>query len=57
MAPFALQSSAHALQVFATLLRSFHVYAGDRFIAKQADNKRKKKLKKVEEKMLGWGRF
>ncbi|XP_040372551.1 splicing factor U2AF-associated protein 2 isoform X2 [Rosa chinensis] len=28
---------------------------GDRFIAKQADNKRKKKLKKVEEKMLGWG--
>ncbi|BFG37391.1 hypothetical protein CerSpe_236650 [Prunus speciosa] len=28
---------------------------GDKFVAKQADNKRKKKLKKVEEKMLGWG--
>lgn len=33
------------------------MYAGDKFVAKQADNKRKKKLKKVEEKMLGWGRF
>lgn len=30
---------------------------GDRFISKQVDNKKKKKLKKVEEKMLGWGRF
>ncbi|XP_044499616.1 splicing factor U2AF-associated protein 2 isoform X2 [Mangifera indica] len=28
---------------------------GDRFISKQVDNKKKKKLKKVEEKMLGWG--
>ncbi|KAM1251326.1 hypothetical protein ACFX2I_033708 [Malus domestica] len=27
---------------------------GDTFVTKQADNKRKKKLKKVEEKMLGW---
>ncbi|KAJ0013306.1 hypothetical protein Pint_20991 [Pistacia integerrima] len=27
---------------------------GDRFISKQVDNKKKKKLKKVEEKMLGW---
>ncbi|XP_031277114.1 HIV Tat-specific factor 1 homolog isoform X2 [Pistacia vera] len=28
---------------------------GDRFISKQVDNKKKKKLKKVEERMLGWG--
>ncbi|XP_024926271.1 splicing factor U2AF-associated protein 2 isoform X2 [Ziziphus jujuba] len=28
---------------------------GDKFISKQADNKKKKKLKKVENKMLGWG--
>ncbi|KAF7817725.1 splicing factor U2AF-associated protein 2 [Senna tora] len=27
---------------------------GDKFIAKQVDNKKKKKLKRVEEKMLGW---
>lgn len=28
---------------------------GDKFISKQVDGKKKKKLKKVEEKMLGWG--
>ncbi|KAJ7982542.1 Splicing factor-like protein [Quillaja saponaria] len=28
---------------------------GDRFISKQVDNKKKKKLRRVEEKMLGWG--
>ncbi|XP_050233781.1 splicing factor U2AF-associated protein 2 isoform X2 [Mercurialis annua] len=28
---------------------------GERFIPKQADNKKKKKLKRVEEKILGWG--
>lgn len=28
---------------------------GDRFIAKQADKKKKKKLQKVEHRMLGWG--
>ncbi|XP_058094313.1 splicing factor U2AF-associated protein 2 isoform X1 [Magnolia sinica] len=28
---------------------------GDRFIAKQLDKKKKKKLKRVEEKILGWG--
>ncbi|OMO50169.1 hypothetical protein CCACVL1_30587, partial [Corchorus capsularis] len=28
---------------------------GEKFIAKQVDNRKKKKLKKVEEKMLGWG--
>ncbi|CAL0316648.1 unnamed protein product [Lupinus luteus] len=28
---------------------------GDTFKAKQVDNKKKKKLKRVEEKMLGWG--
>ncbi|KAJ6429356.1 hypothetical protein OIU84_020896 [Salix udensis] len=28
---------------------------GDRFISKQVDNKKKKKLKKVEERILGWG--
>ncbi|KAJ4719222.1 Pentatricopeptide repeat [Melia azedarach] len=29
---------------------------GERFIAKQVDSKKKKKLKKVEDKMLGWGK-
>ncbi|XWS57221.1 hypothetical protein CRYUN_Cryun09bG0155700 [Craigia yunnanensis] len=28
---------------------------GDKFIAKQVDSRKKKKLKKVEERMLGWG--
>ncbi|ESQ41612.1 hypothetical protein EUTSA_v10013396mg [Eutrema salsugineum] len=28
---------------------------GERFIAKQTDNKKKKKLKRVEQKLLGWG--
>ncbi|KAL1340059.1 hypothetical protein AAHE18_U090700 [Arachis hypogaea] len=28
---------------------------GEKFISKQIDNKKKKKLKKVEDKMLGWG--
>nr|AFK46628.1 unknown [Lotus japonicus] len=28
---------------------------GDKFVSKQVDNKKKKKLKKVEDKMLGWG--
>uniref|UniRef100_A0A1D1XIJ6 HIV Tat-specific factor 1 n=1 Tax=Anthurium amnicola TaxID=1678845 RepID=A0A1D1XIJ6_9ARAE len=28
---------------------------GDKFIAKQADKKKKKKLKRVEDKILGWG--
>ncbi|KAF3455172.1 hypothetical protein FNV43_RR05620 [Rhamnella rubrinervis] len=28
---------------------------GDAFVSKQVDNKKKKKLKKVEDKMLGWG--
>ncbi|GAB4855904.1 hypothetical protein Ancab_024544 [Ancistrocladus abbreviatus] len=28
---------------------------GEKFIAKQTDNRKKKKLKKVEDKMLGWG--
>ncbi|KAB1203393.1 HIV Tat-specific factor 1 [Morella rubra] len=28
---------------------------GDSFVAKQVDSKKKKKLKKVQEKMLGWG--
>ncbi|XP_054823905.1 splicing factor U2AF-associated protein 2-like [Prosopis cineraria] len=28
---------------------------GETFIAKQVDNKKKRKLKRVEEKMLGWG--
>lgn len=36
---------------------SFFKYAGDKFVSKQVDNKKKKKLKKVEEKMLGWGMF
>ncbi|XP_057801639.1 splicing factor U2AF-associated protein 2-like [Salvia miltiorrhiza] len=28
---------------------------GDKFISKQVDNKKKRKLQKVEQKMLGWG--
>ncbi|GMN59785.1 hypothetical protein TIFTF001_028878 [Ficus carica] len=28
---------------------------GERFVPKKVDNKKKKKLKKVEDKMLGWG--
>lgn len=36
---------------------AFFEYAGDKFVSKQVDNKKKKKLKKVEEKMLGWGMF
>lgn len=28
---------------------------GDKFIAKESDKRKKKKLKKVEDKMLGWG--
>ncbi|XP_073223932.1 uncharacterized protein [Cicer arietinum] len=28
---------------------------GEKFVSKQADNRKKKKLKKVEDKMLGWG--
>ncbi|KAB5538616.1 hypothetical protein DKX38_016149 [Salix brachista] len=30
---------------------------GNRFISKQVDSKKKRKLKKVEDKILGWGRF
>lgn len=28
---------------------------GDKFVSRQVDNRKKKKLKKVEDKMLGWG--
>ncbi|KAL6146975.1 hypothetical protein ACLB2K_057650 [Fragaria x ananassa] len=42
-------------KVLMSVSRAKFEQKGDRFIAKQADNKRKKKLKKVEEKMLGWG--
>lgn len=31
--------------------------AGEKFIAKQVDKRKKKKLEKVESKMLGWGRL
>lgn len=34
---------------------AFFKYAGEKFVSKQVDNRKKKKLKKVEEKMLGWG--
>jgi HIV Tat-specific factor 1 len=33
------------------------IHAGDRFITKQVDSKKKRKLKKVEDRILGWGRF
>lgn len=29
--------------------------AGEKFIAKKTDKNKKKKLKRVEEKILGWG--
>lgn len=31
------------------------LFTGDAFIAKQMDKKKKKKLKRVEDKILGWG--
>lgn len=34
---------------------AFFKYAGETFKAKQVDSKKKRKLKRVEEKMLGWG--
>lgn len=33
------------------------LFVGDKFVAKQVDKGKKKKLQKVEQKMLGWGRF
>jgi uncharacterized membrane protein len=39
------------------LLALLFFYSGERFITKQTDNKKKKKLKKVEQKLLGWGTF
>lgn len=33
------------------------LHTGEAFIAKQVDSKKKKKLKKGQEKMLGWGEF
>ncbi|XP_068340980.1 splicing factor U2AF-associated protein 2-like isoform X2 [Pyrus communis] len=41
-------------KVFMSVTQAKFQQKGDTFVAKQADNKRKKKLKKVEEKMLGW---
>jgi len=36
---------------------AFFIYAGEKFVSKQVDkdNRRKKKTKKLEDKMLGWG--
>jgi len=31
--------------------------SGEKFIPKRTDKRKKMKLKKVEEKMLGWGNF
>lgn len=31
--------------------------SGDVFISKKADKQKKRKIKKVEDKMLGWGNF
>ncbi|PQP95032.1 splicing factor U2AF-associated protein 2 isoform X2 [Prunus yedoensis var. nudiflora] len=42
-------------KIFMSVTQAKFQQKGDKFVAKQADNKRKKKLKKVEEKMLGWG--
>ena len=32
-------------------------FTGEKFVAKQIDKRKKKKLKRVEDKILGWGRF
>lgn len=37
-------------------LYSCFLLPGDRFISKQVDKNKKRKLQKVEHKMLGWGR-
>lgn len=34
---------------------AFFKYAGEKFVSKQVDNKKKKRTKKLEDKMLGWG--
>lgn len=39
------------------LISFYFFHSGERFISKQTDNKKKKKLKKVEQKLLGWGKF
>lgn len=52
---------ALVLTIFANgsywLLLFLFFHSGERFITKQTDNKKKKKLKKVEQKLLGWGKF
>lgn len=35
----------------------YTLLSGEKFVPKQADKRKKQKLKKVEEKMLGWGIF
>jgi hypothetical protein len=35
----------------------FRCFSGDVFIPKKADKQKKRKTKKVEDKMLGWGNF
>lgn len=51
------------IKVYADLFNCliFHVFVfylpGDKFITKQVDKNKKKKLQKVEQKMLGWGRL
>ncbi|KAK6915788.1 GYF domain 2, partial [Dillenia turbinata] len=42
-------------KVFMSVSQAKFEQKGDKFISKQVDNRKKKKLKKVEEKMLGWG--
>lgn len=39
------------------LITFCYFHSGERFITKQTDNKKKKKIKKVEQKLLGWGKF
>lgn len=39
------------------IMSIFYIVIGDKFIAKESDKRKKKKLKKVEDKMLGWGKF
>ncbi|CAL9131821.1 unnamed protein product [Musa textilis] len=37
------------------LLKDYSFFTGEVFIAKQTDKKKKKKIKRVEDKILGWG--
>lgn len=39
------------------LFKYINSCSGEVFVAKQTDKRKKKKLKRVEDKILGWGNF